>query len=98
MKDDGDLSGNSDLRLLHTYPLCELHSPDLEGGSFFGPIKQDSRRLEQVGSEKTVAPSRYLATRIGFSRLVSPRRKAEIGADRRGRSEAGRIIDRMAER
>jgi hypothetical protein len=39
VKDDGDLAGNGDLRLLHTYPLCELHPPGLEGGPSFGPIK-----------------------------------------------------------
>ena len=98
VKDDGDLAGNGDLRLLHTYPLCELHSPDLEGGPFFGPIKQNGRRLEQVSSEKPVAPSRYLASYVSFPRLIAPRCKAEIGADCRGRSEAGWIIDRMAER
>ena len=31
VKDDGDLAGNGDLRLLHTYPLRELHAPGLEG-------------------------------------------------------------------
>jgi hypothetical protein len=56
VKDDGDLAGNGDLRLFHTYSLCELHSPGLEGGPFFGPIKQNGRRLEQVSSEKSVSP------------------------------------------
>lgn len=56
VKDDGDLSGNGDLCLLHTDPLCEFHSPDFEGRPFFGPIKQNGRGLEQVGSEKTVPP------------------------------------------
>jgi hypothetical protein len=98
VKDDGDLAGNGDLRLLHTYPLCELHSPGLKGGPFFGPIKQNGRRLEQVSSEKPVAPSRYLTSYVSFPRLVAPRGKAEIGADCRGRSEAGRVINRMAER
>jgi hypothetical protein len=96
VKDDGDLSGNGDLCLLHTDPLCEFHSPDFEGRPFL--IKQNGRRLEQVGSEKTVSPLRYLAPGVGFSRLVSPRRKAELGADRRGQPEAGRIVDRVAER
>jgi pimeloyl-ACP methyl ester carboxylesterase len=95
VKDDGDLAGNGDLRLFHTYSLCELHSPGLEGGPFFGPIKQNGRRLEQVSSEKPVAPSRYLATCVSFPRLIAPRCKAEIGADCRDRSEAGRVIDRI---
>lgn len=87
--------GNGDLCLFHTDPRRELHSPGLEGGPFFGPIEKDGRCLEQVSSEKSVAPSGYLAT---STRLVTPRYEAEIGADCRGRSEAGRVVDRMAER
>lgn len=50
-------SGDGDLRLAHTDPLGEPHSPDLEGGPFLRSIKQNSRRLEQVRSEEPVAPA-----------------------------------------
>ena len=61
--------------------LRELHSPGLKRRPFLRPIKQNGRRLEQVASEKPVAPSRYLATGVSFARLVAPRGKAQIGAD-----------------
>ena len=98
VEDHGDLPGDGDLCLLHADPLRELHSPGLEGRPFFCSIKKDGRGLEQVSSEKPVAPSRYLATGVSFAGLVAPRRKAEVGADGRGRSEARGIIDRVAER
>ena len=81
MENDGDLTRDGDLRLLHANPLCKLHPPGLEGGPFLGPIKQNGRRLEQVGAEKPVAPSRYLAAGVSFPRLFAPRRNAKICAD-----------------
>src|SRR5665647_3839081 len=74
----GDLPGNGDLRFLHADSLRELHSPGLKRGPFLRPIKQNGRRFEQVASEKPVAPSRYLAIGVSFSRLVAPRCKAQI--------------------
>ncbi|MHC2681209.1 hypothetical protein ACVJDU_002773 [Bradyrhizobium diazoefficiens] len=94
VKDDCDLSGDSDLCLPHTDPLGELHAPGLEGRPLLCPIEKYGGGLKQVGSEKPVAPSRYLAVDVSFARLVAPRCKAEVGADCQRRQW---VIDRMAE-
>ncbi len=98
VQNHGDLPRNGDLCLPHADPLCELHAPSLEGRPFLCSIKQDCRGLEQAGSEKPVAPSRYLTIGISFAGLIPPRCEAQIGTDCRGRSKARRVIDRMTER
>lgn len=57
VKNDGDFARDGDLCLSHANPLGEFHAPSLERGPFLRSIKQDGRRLVQVSSEKTVAPS-----------------------------------------
>src|SRR5271156_5957144 len=84
VENHGNLPCNGDLRFLHANSLRELYSPGLKRRPFLRPIKQNGRRFEQVASEKPVAPSRYLASGVSFARLVAPRGKAQIGADRRG--------------
>src|SRR4051794_39911308 len=97
MQDVGDLARDRHLRLLSPDPHHKSDPPSFESRPALGSMQQHTRGLEQIGSEQPIAPLRYAAVKVQLAGLFSTRRETEIGADALGRSEAGGIVDGVAE-
>ena len=97
MKDEREFSRHGDLRLLRADALGEPEAPCLEGAPSFRPMQEYGGSFEEIGSQQSVAPARDPAIAVSLAGLLASWRQAEIGADFRGTTKAGRVIDSVAE-
>jgi hypothetical protein len=86
MYDDGQFSGDGDLRLLQAVSFGEPKPPRLERGPFLDARQQRARRLEQIRPDRAVAAFGDSAALVDLARLIAARRETEVCTNATGQT------------
>jgi DNA-binding transcriptional LysR family regulator len=93
VKDHGQLSGESDLRLLQALAFGDPHGPGLQGGPFDHATHHDVCCLVEGTSDHLVADLADVPGAIDLAGLMLARCQAQMSADGFGSEEPGRHVD-----